>query len=244
MYNHVVSQTQRTDDVLNSNLSDEAKILLYQEKERNMQRQRMNRENKPVIVRDDSTKSKLDAIIKMIQEKQAFDPEYPVDHLINPDNEDEASILDEEMEYDVPYTSLKRKQNSLPLPNGNKKFLMKASKNYKDGMEKDLKERLKNIRKPNYRFQPMYKPFPNIKIKKTRLRRQHDVTTDWDDYVDSGGSTKKKMAMNNPPPYNISKLKRLQRYEKKLMRARNMQYEDDKIPIPKKHKKWDQIINF
>jgi len=54
-------------DVLKSNLPPEAKVLLYQEKVRNMAQQRLNRENKPVLVQDPSLQAKIEQVLRLLK---------------------------------------------------------------------------------------------------------------------------------------------------------------------------------
>jgi hypothetical protein len=242
VYNQIVNR-ESTSNILKSNLPDEAKILLYQEKIRNLNQQRLNRENKPIIVGDPTLQSKIEQVLRLLKSDDALPEVQKVEEAQNIGEQDNLSDLDEtvemdndEFEQDEPKRPLKRKQ--APLGRPNKKLLLERKEpiNYEQEMQEELKDRITSIRKRDpaqYRFKPDYRPVrPKYTIPLINQNKRKIPRDDWNEYVESGIGP--KATLLDPPPLNIPKLKLKRLDSDKRVINKRLHKDDTDEPIPKR----------
>jgi len=229
VYNQILNN-ESSGNVLKSNLPPEAKILLYQEQARNLIQEKLNKENRPVVVRDPSLQSKLDQVLQFLTP--------PID--MNPLEEQEEAVLPGNIvnETQTEATENKRGQKRVQqqqIRRPNKKLILERTLpvNFEREIQKDLKNKIKIIRRKDinhYRFTPDYKPI-RPQYKKTASKRKNEADG-WEDYIDSGKAP--KVTITSPPPLNISKLMTKRQINDKKVVFKRLEKDEHDAQIPKR----------
>jgi len=225
------------DDVLNSRLPPEAKVSLYQEKVRNLQQQKLNRENKPINVHDPTLQAKIEQVLNLL--KPSVDETTTDEHVTIPLDEymkEKQNIPQNESTQENPSEPRQvNKRRKTPIKRSNKKLVLerKSPINFQQEIQQEFKDKIKSIRRRDtsqYRFKPCYQPI-KPKYGNTAKKRKIEANA-WEEYLESG--TSPKATIREPPPLNISKLMKQRKAMDKKVLNKRLTKDDQDAAIPKR----------